>query len=81
MANSPKIESDRPVKDQFVDNPADVNNTPDLTALEPIPEKKIGRPNEERKAKQLLDKIASKKKAKGMFRQFTEHSSQSDRDH
>ena len=51
MANFPKTESD----------PADVNNTPDLTALEAIPKKKFGRPNEERKAKQLLDRIASKK--------------------
>ena len=58
-----KSESNGPEKDQFLDNPADVNNTPDLTALNPIQKKKMGRPNEERRAKQLLDRIASKKKA------------------
>ena len=62
MANSPGNNSDRPMEDQSVDNPAGVNNTPDLTPTQPITKKKIGRPNEERRAKQLLDKIATKKK-------------------
>lgn len=63
MANSLSTKSDRPLQDQFVDNPADINDPPDVTALKPTPKKKIGRPNEERKAKQLLDRIASKKKS------------------
>lgn len=49
MANSPKTESDRQVKDHSVDNPADVNDTPDFTALKPKPKKKIGRPRKSEK--------------------------------
>ena len=62
MADSPETRSDRAFKDQFADNPAEVNTTPDLAALKPTRKKRIGRPNEERRAKQLLDRIAAKKK-------------------
>jgi hypothetical protein len=62
MADTPKNESDHPRKDQFLDNLADVNDTPDVTALKASPKNKIGRPNEERRAKQLLDRIGAIKK-------------------